>query len=91
MAPPETSASAAPLRAVVSLAALRRNLDVVRQRLAPGMELIACVKANAYGHGVLPVSACLQAAGVRWLPQLDPFRKVAQREKTTQLAQQLRE
>ena len=67
MGPPESSAPAAPLRAVVSLAALRRNFGVVRQRLAPGTELIACVKANAYGHGVLPVSACLQAAGVRWL------------------------
>ena len=67
MGPSETSAPALPLRAVVSLPALRRNLALVRQRLAPGTELIACVKANAYGHGCLPVSACLQAAGVRWL------------------------
>jgi len=67
------------LRAVVSLAALRRNLDVVRQRLAPGTELIACVKANAYGHGVLPVSACLQAAGVRWLSLGSPADALALR------------
>jgi len=77
--PPETSAPAAPLRAVISLAALRRNLDAVRQRLAPGTELIACVKANAYGHGVLPVSACLQAAGVRWLSLGSPADALALR------------
>ena len=35
-------------------------------------ELIACVEANAYGHGVLPVSACLGAAGVRWLSLRPP-------------------
>lgn len=79
MGPPESSAPAAPLRAVVSLAALRRNLGVVRQRLAPGTELIACVKANAYGHGVLPVSACLQAAGVRWLSLGSPADALALR------------
>lgn len=33
----------------------------------------------------------LLAAGLRWLPQLDPFRKVAQRDKVTQQAEQLRE
>jgi alanine racemase len=77
--PPETSAPVLPLRAVVSLAALRRNLTLVRQRLAPGTELIACVKANAYGHGCLPVSACLQAAGVRWLSLGSPVDALALR------------
>jgi alanine racemase len=77
--PPEPSAAAAPLRAVVSLAALRRNLGVVRQRLAPGTELIACVKANAYGHGVVPVSAGLEAAGVRWLSLGSPADALALR------------
>ena len=38
----------APLRAVVSLDALRANLALVRRKLATGTELIACVKANAY-------------------------------------------
>ena len=62
-----TADGAASMRAVVSLAALRWNLDRIRQRLPSGTELIACVKANAYGHGLLPVAACLEAAGVRWL------------------------
>jgi alanine racemase len=75
----ETVDVAASLRAVVSLAALRWNLDRVRQRLAPGTELIACVKANAYGHGLLPVAACLQAAGVRWLSLGNPAGALALR------------
>jgi len=36
----------APLRAAVSLEALRENLALVRRKLAEGTELIACVKAR---------------------------------------------
>lgn len=35
----------------ISESAFRRNLDFVRRRLAPGVELSAVIKANAYGHG----------------------------------------
>ncbi len=31
--------------------AYRKNLDFVRRRLGPGVELAAVVKSNAYGHG----------------------------------------
>lgn len=37
----------------------------------------------------MTLALAVLAAGVRWLPQLDPFRKVAQREKISQQAQQL--
>ena len=57
----------APLRAVVSLDALRENLALVRRKLAAGTELIACVKANAYGHGLQAIASCLEAEGLRWL------------------------
>jgi alanine racemase len=56
-----------PLRAVVSLDALRENLARVRRTLGAGTELIACVKANAYGHGLRGIATCLEAEGVRWL------------------------
>lgn len=44
-------------------------------------------------RGVLAAAGVIAvlAAGLRWLPQLDPFRKVAQRDKVTQQAEQLRE
>src|SRR5215831_8228930 len=63
----ETSGPMAPLRAVVSLTALRANLALIRRKLPADTELIACVKANAYGHGLRGVATCLEAEGVRWL------------------------
>lgn len=45
-------------RATVDLAALRHNLSVVRQQ-APERRVMACVKADAYGHGLVRVASCL--------------------------------
>lgn len=39
--------------------ALRRNAAVVRDRLGPGVELLAVVKANGYGHGMVGVARAL--------------------------------
>ncbi len=52
------------LRALVDTQALRSNLRVIRER-APGARVMAVVKANAYGHGLLPVA--------RALPDADAF------------------
>lgn len=46
-------------RALIRPAALAHNLGVVRQ-LAPGLPVIAMVKADAYGHGVTGLLATLQ-------------------------------
>ncbi|OGA15445.1 MAG: alanine racemase [Betaproteobacteria bacterium RIFCSPLOWO2_02_FULL_66_14] len=40
-----------PIRAAISAAAMKRNLEVAR-RHAGGAELWAVIKANAYGHGI---------------------------------------
>jgi alanine racemase len=37
-------------------AALGSNIAALRRRLAPGTRLIASVKANAYGHGIIEVA-----------------------------------
>jgi alanine racemase len=50
-------------RAVIDLDALRHNLAVVRS-LCPASRVMAMVKADAYGHGLLPVAQALAAAGV---------------------------
>lgn len=42
----------------INLAALRHNIQRLRQ-LAPASRLMAVVKANAYGHGILPVAQAL--------------------------------
>ncbi len=52
--------------AIVDLACISRNLQVVRKK-APGRKIIAMVKANAYGHGLVRVAAHLVAEGVDYL------------------------
>ncbi|NKF22520.1 alanine racemase [Solimonas marina] len=49
--------------ATVDLAAIQHNLHVVRG-LAPRSRIMAAVKADAYGHGAVPVARALEAAGV---------------------------
>jgi alanine racemase len=39
--------------------ALRHNAEVVRKRLGPDVELLAVVKANGYGHGMVSVAKAL--------------------------------
>ncbi len=48
-------------RAVIRLGALKHNLKVIRER-APGTRVMAVIKANAYGHGMLEVAKTLADA-----------------------------
>jgi alanine racemase len=59
------SADRPPLRcwAEIDLAALERNLRLIRASLPPHMRYVAVVKADAYGHGVHHVAARLMHAG----------------------------
>ncbi len=52
-----------PTYAEIDLGALRNNLQLVRQ-FAPHAKIMASVKAQAYGHGLLRVSEFLAAEGV---------------------------
>ncbi|MEM9208220.1 MAG: alanine racemase [Pseudomonadota bacterium] len=45
-------------RAEIRLEALRQNHQLLRSRV-PGSRVLAAVKANAYGHGIVPVSQAL--------------------------------
>ena len=49
----------------VDLAALGHNARVLRDAVDPGTELMAVVKAEAYGHGGAVTARALQRAGVR--------------------------
>lgn len=49
--------------ATVDLGALRHNVRMVK-RLAPHSRIMAAVKADAYGHGAVPVARALEAEGV---------------------------
>jgi alanine racemase len=47
--------------------ALRHNLRVLRGLLPRSTRVLAVVKANAYGHGLVPTAREFQALGVEWL------------------------
>jgi alanine racemase len=51
-------------RALIRLGALKHNLEVVRRK-APGAKIMAVIKANAYGHGMVAVA--------KSLPDVDAF------------------
>ncbi|TNC20651.1 alanine racemase [Georgenia sp. 311] len=55
-----------PARAVVDHAAIRANVERLRA-VAGRAEVMAVVKADAYGHGLLPVARTALAAGATWL------------------------
>ncbi len=54
-----------PTRATIDLRAIRVNFAEARRR-AEARELMAVVKADAYGHGAVRVSQALVEAGCRW-------------------------
>jgi len=57
----------APLRrARIDLDAYRSNLDLVRGWMEP-VEVMAIMKADAYGHGLEPIALAAVDAGVRWI------------------------
>ena len=48
-------------RALIRLGALKKNLRVIREA-APDAKVMAVIKANAYGHGMLAVARSLEGA-----------------------------
>lgn len=57
---------------MISRAEARINLDAItsnatRLRDIAGVELMAVVKADAYGHGLIPVAQAAQRGGATWL------------------------
>jgi len=51
---------------VIDLGAVRHNLSLLAARAA-GSEVMAVVKADAYGHGAVPVARAAAEAGAAWL------------------------
>lgn len=56
-----------PTHAEIDLDALEANFLALRRRLPADMKLLACVKANAYGHGAVPVAKELERIGADYL------------------------
>lgn len=62
----QSDGRAYPSSAVVDLAAIKHNLSVLRAA-APDALQLATVKANAYGHGLVPVALAALEGGADWL------------------------
>ncbi len=65
-----------PAKVIIDLAALRHNFSRIRE-IAPGRKVMAIVKADAYGHGIVRVAQTLSAAdsfGVACLEEAEQLR-----------------
>lgn len=56
-----------PVWAEINLKAVARNMQEIRRVVSPGAEIMAVVKANAYGHGAVEVAQAVLANGARRL------------------------
>lgn len=62
-----SSSHTRPICAEISAGKLRANFDALRVAAGPQVEMLAVIKANAYGHGATECAPVLAAAGARWL------------------------
>ncbi len=51
----------------VDLSAIRANVGILRDGVGPERGLMAVVKADGYGHGMIPVAQAALQAGADWL------------------------
>jgi alanine racemase len=65
-------------RAHIDLAALRANVAALRAK-APGAAFMAVVKADGYGHGMVPCARAALEAGATWLGVATPEEALALR------------
>ncbi len=68
-----------PTRAEIDLDAIAHNVRVASRLAGPGVALAAVVKADAYGHGAIPVARIALRAGATWLGVAVPEEAVALR------------
>ncbi|MFH1743873.1 MAG: alanine racemase [bacterium] len=60
-----------PSTITIDLGRYRRNVEILRSRLSPGTRFCAVVKANAYGHGLVPIAQAAGQAGAEALGIVD--------------------
>ncbi|HBF38076.1 MAG TPA: alanine racemase [Firmicutes bacterium] len=64
----------------INLAAIRHNLQEIRRLVGPAVDILAVVKAEAYGHGAVPVARTAIASGASWLGVAMPEEGIALRK-----------
>ncbi|MCB0210565.1 MAG: alanine racemase [Anaerolineae bacterium] len=53
--------------AEIDLKAVSHNIRSIKQHIQPTVGVMAVVKANAYGHGAVPIAKTALATGAEWL------------------------
>jgi alanine racemase len=64
---PVTQNHTRPIWAEISAGRLRANFQVLQETTGREVEVLAVIKADAYGHGATECAPVLAAAGARWL------------------------
>ncbi len=57
-------------QAVIDLGAITANVAALREHV-PGSQVMAVVKADGYGHGMIPAARTALAGGANWLGVAD--------------------
>ena len=68
-----------PAKVVINLSALRHNFNQVRS-LAPNAHIMAIIKADAYGHGLVPIARALDSADAFGVACLEEAQELRQAE-----------
>jgi len=74
-----------PNEVIVDLGALAHNFSEIRRIAGPEPRIIAVVKSDAYGHGMIPVAQTLEAAGVDYFGVFEAEEGVALRQSGCQV------
>lgn len=61
-----------PTKAIIDLQAIQQNVKNLKEFLRPNVQIIAVVKANAYGHGDVAVARAALEAGATVLAVATP-------------------
>lgn len=69
-----------PTKAIIDLQAIRDNVHNLHSYLQEGVQIIAVVKANAYGHGDVAVARAALQAGASILAVATPDEAVRMRQ-----------
>lgn len=64
LSPSDLRHVSSPITVSISLDALTRNFQQIRQWIAPSTKILAVIKADAYGHGAIPVAQTLEHLGI---------------------------
>ena len=54
------------IKALISLDAIRYNFEQMKKNIKEGTKIIAVIKADAYGHGAVPIAAMLENLDYIW-------------------------